>query len=110
MVHSGALEFKLDYARKRDLAVGDLFESEDISVGGHRWRIQCYPRGDREEEQGQYVSMFLELTSDASKDVKVIFHVFLLGRDGEPCFSHKRGDPCTATRRATPRPGVGTSS
>nr|CAB3483539.1 unnamed protein product [Digitaria exilis] len=74
MVHSGALEFKL--------AVGDLVEFEAISVGGHRWRIQCYPRGDRDEEKGQFISMYFELTSESSsKDAT--FHILLLGRDGE---------------------------
>ncbi|KAF8646560.1 hypothetical protein HU200_065782 [Digitaria exilis] len=74
MVHSGALEFKL--------AVGDIVEFEAISVGGHRWRIQCYPRGDRDEEKGQFISMYFELTSESSsKDAT--FHILLLGRDGE---------------------------
>ncbi|OEL37213.1 BTB/POZ and MATH domain-containing protein 2 [Dichanthelium oligosanthes] len=77
-------------AQTNDLAVGDLVESEAISVGGHRWRIQCYPCGNRDEDKGQYVSLFLELVSDASEDVKIIFHVFLLGRNDEPCFSHER--------------------
>ncbi|CAD6264782.1 unnamed protein product [Miscanthus lutarioriparius] len=89
---SGFFEFKLDYSETKNIVIGDSVSSDDISAGGHLWRINCYPRGDREEEKGEYVSLYLELISD-SKAVKTIFHVFCVGREGEASvsyFSHDR--------------------
>jgi speckle-type POZ protein len=52
--------------------------------------IHCYPRGDLEEDGGQYVSMYLELTSNYMVEIKVIFQVFFQGRGGAPSFSHEQ--------------------
>ncbi|CAO2207319.1 unnamed protein product [Urochloa humidicola] len=91
MTSAGFLEFKLHYSdpERNDFAVGHAVSSKFISAGGHLWLIHCYPRGDQEEDRGQYVSMYLELTSYC-KAVKAIFQVFLQGRDGAPCFSHEQ--------------------
>ncbi|CAL5005192.1 unnamed protein product [Urochloa decumbens] len=89
MLGSGFLEFKIDYLETKNLAIGDSVSSEDFSAGGCRWRICCYPRGNRVEEKGEYVSIFLHLLTN-SKNVKTIFHVFYLGRDGEPSYSHEK--------------------
>jgi speckle-type POZ protein len=77
---SGFFEFKIDYSETKNMAVGDLVCSDDISAGGHLWKINCYPRGDKEDEKGEYVSLYLELISD-SKGVRTIFHAFCLGRE-----------------------------
>ncbi|KAG2585114.1 BTB/POZ and MATH domain-containing protein 1-like isoform X1 [Panicum virgatum] len=91
MSGAGFLELKLHYADPKtiDLVVGDAVSSEVISAGGYLWKINCYPRGYREEDRGQYVSMYLELISD-SIAVKTICQVFLQGRGGEPSFSHEK--------------------
>ncbi|GJN15679.1 hypothetical protein PR202_gb02615 [Eleusine coracana subsp. coracana] len=88
MLGSGILEFKLDYVESKNIAIGGVVRSEDISVGGHLWRVDCYPRGDTGELSGRYVSIFLTLVSK-SENVKAIFHVFHLGKDGEPSFTHE---------------------
>ncbi|CAL5005185.1 unnamed protein product [Urochloa decumbens] len=82
MFGSGFLEFKLDYSETMNLAIGQSV-SESFYVGGHRWRIKCYPRGDRIEHNGEYVSIFLRLVSK-SENVKAFFDVFLLHKDGTP--------------------------
>ncbi|CAO2192157.1 unnamed protein product [Urochloa humidicola] len=91
MTGAGFLEFKLHYSdpETNNLTVGDAVSSEFISAGGHHWMIHCYPRGNLMEDRGQYVSMYLELTSCPS-NVKTIFQVFLQGRDGMPSFSHEQ--------------------
>ncbi|CAO2207320.1 unnamed protein product [Urochloa humidicola] len=91
MAGAGFLEFKLHYSdpETNNLTVGDAVSSEFISAGGHLWMIHCYPHGNLVEDRGQYVSMYLELTSCPS-NVKTIFHVFLQGRDGLPSFSHEQ--------------------
>ncbi|CAO2162697.1 unnamed protein product [Urochloa humidicola] len=87
MSGSGFLEFRLDYSETKNIAIGDSVCSDDISAGGHLWRIRCYPRGGR-DDSGEYVAIYLELTSD-SKNVKTIFQVFCQRRDGEPSFSNE---------------------
>ncbi|WVZ92072.1 hypothetical protein U9M48_038166 [Paspalum notatum var. saurae] len=88
MVHSGFLEFKLDYSGPgaKNLVAGDAVSSKNVVAGGYVWRILCYPRGYNEEHQ-EYLSIFLQLLSE-SKNVKAIFDVFMMGRDGEPSSSH----------------------
>ncbi|GJN15687.1 hypothetical protein PR202_gb02623 [Eleusine coracana subsp. coracana] len=49
MLDSGFLEFKLNYSKTKDLAIGDAIYSQHIFAGGHIWRIKCYPRGDKKE-------------------------------------------------------------
>ncbi|GJN15672.1 hypothetical protein PR202_gb02608 [Eleusine coracana subsp. coracana] len=68
MFDSSFTQFKLEYPEKK-LAIGACKSSEDISAGGHLWRIDCYPRGEINEPNGEYVSVFLKLLSD-SKNVK----------------------------------------
>ncbi|TVU05004.1 hypothetical protein EJB05_48151, partial [Eragrostis curvula] len=89
MLDSGILEVALDFEETKNFAIGDCVSSEDISVGGHLWRVDGYPRGDNIEDKGDYVSFFLTLVGN-SRDVKVIFHVFPMGKDGEPSFSHEK--------------------
>lgn len=83
MFDSCFMPFKLDYSETKNIAVGDVVSSEDISAGEHIWRINCFPRGDDKADKGEYLSIFLELKSNF-KDVKAIFEAFVLTRDGEP--------------------------
>ncbi|RCV31920.1 hypothetical protein SETIT_6G216900v2 [Setaria italica] len=86
---AGFLEFKLDYSGCKNLAIGEAVYSKNISAGGHVWRIRCYPRGSVKEDNGEYLSIYLELMSE-SRNVKAIFDVFAMERDGAPSSSHAR--------------------
>ena len=47
MLESRVFEFNVDYFETMDMAVGKFFSSGEISVGGHLWRINCFPNMDR---------------------------------------------------------------
>jgi len=81
MLGSGFLEFKLDYAQTHHLGIGDVVSSENFSVEGYLWRINCYPRGDEIDGDGEHLSIYLQLLTK-SKNVKAIFDASLVGRDG----------------------------
>ncbi|KAF8692669.1 hypothetical protein HU200_039497 [Digitaria exilis] len=83
MLCSGFLEFdlKLDYSETNN--IGQYVSSENFHAGEHTWRIICYPRGDKSEDKGDYVSLFLVLVSNPG-NVKAVFDAFLLNRDGTP--------------------------
>ena len=87
MFDSCFTRFKLDYDGTKSLGIGDA-ASRDVSVGGHRWRIDCYPRGYRAEDNGEYVSLCLELTGDSTGgSVEAIFEAFVTKPDGAPSSS-----------------------
>ncbi|TVU05009.1 hypothetical protein EJB05_48156, partial [Eragrostis curvula] len=88
MLDSSFLEFRLNYSEKKNLAMGSYISSENISAGGHRWRVNCFPNGDKKEAKGEYVSVFLELMTRKSENVKAFFDAFLLKTDGNPCRLH----------------------
>jgi speckle-type POZ protein len=48
------------------------------------WRIVCYPRGDDESDNGEYLSLFLELLSTSTSG-KAICDIFLLNKNGQSC-------------------------
>ncbi|CAD6264789.1 unnamed protein product [Miscanthus lutarioriparius] len=54
-------QFKLNYLETENVAIGHPVSSEDISAGGHLWRISCYPRGCREQEKVEQEDELLEL-------------------------------------------------
>ncbi|GJN15682.1 hypothetical protein PR202_gb02618 [Eleusine coracana subsp. coracana] len=78
--------FKLDFAGTQKLGIGDIVYSDDISAGGHIWRVHCYPHGNKKGNNGVSLSVFLELVSK-SKNIKAIFDAFLMGKDGQPSSS-----------------------
>ena len=85
---SGFIEFKLNFAGTKNLAIGDIVCSDDFSAGGHVWRVNCYPHGNKADNNGVHLSLFLQLVSN-SKNVKAIFDAFLLDRDdGTTTSSH----------------------
>ncbi|CAL5005151.1 unnamed protein product [Urochloa decumbens] len=82
-------QFKINLAETKD-AIGHFVCSDEISAGGHLWKIVCYyPRGDREVNKGDYLSVFLHHESE-SKDAKAIFEAFVMDRDGAPSSSHRK--------------------
>ncbi|XP_014660865.1 BTB/POZ and MATH domain-containing protein 1 [Setaria italica] len=75
MLDSRFVEFKLDYTKAKDVAIGAVVSSEDISAGGHLWRVNCYPRGSKKEDAGEHLA---------------IFDAFAIIRDGTPSWSDAR--------------------
>ena len=82
-------EFKLGYLETENVAIGHSVASEDILVGGHLWRIQCYPRGDRTSYNGERVSIFLHHVSK-SEYAKAIFEASVIHTDGGALSSSDR--------------------
>ncbi|CAO2179754.1 unnamed protein product [Urochloa humidicola] len=81
-------QFKLNFVETKDVAIGHYVSSPDVSAGGHLWRINCYPRGNKKENKGDYLSVFLQHESE-SKGIQAIFEAFVLDRDGVPSSTHR---------------------
>ncbi|CAO2211560.1 unnamed protein product [Urochloa humidicola] len=96
MLDSRFVEFKLDYTKTKHLPIGSVVTSGDIAGGGHLWRFHCYPRGRKlEDNNGEHLSIFLELVSGHSRNVRAILDAFAVNRDGAPswwCDSMRRAD------------------
>uniref|UniRef100_A0A0D3H2A7 BTB domain-containing protein n=1 Tax=Oryza barthii TaxID=65489 RepID=A0A0D3H2A7_9ORYZ len=77
-------ELKLEYpgttTTTNSFAVGDGFDKR-VGDGEQSWVIRCYPRGYREEDNGEYVSLRIGVPA-RSNTVRAIFHTFLMRRDG----------------------------
>ncbi|RLM74472.1 hypothetical protein C2845_PM15G17800 [Panicum miliaceum] len=57
-------QFKLNFEETKHVAIGHFVSSGDISAGGHLRSLDCYPRGKREEDKGEYLSIFLQHESE----------------------------------------------
>jgi speckle-type POZ protein len=87
-------QFKLNFLETEKVAIGHLVSSDDISAGGHVWRILCYPpRGDRKEYNGKYLSIYLKHESE-SESVKAMLEATVMDKDGNLSSSHRN---CTMT-------------
>uniref|UniRef100_A0A0E0AXU1 BTB domain-containing protein n=1 Tax=Oryza glumipatula TaxID=40148 RepID=A0A0E0AXU1_9ORYZ len=84
MISSSFAELKLEYpgttTTTNSFAVGDGFDKR-VGDGEQSWVIRCYPRGYREEDNGEYVSLRIGVPA-RSNTVRAIFHTFLMRRDG----------------------------
>ncbi|KAF6988304.1 LOW QUALITY PROTEIN: hypothetical protein CFC21_005867 [Triticum aestivum] len=82
IVASCVFQYKVDYEQSKQLPIDKAIYSDIVSAGGHLWRIRCYSRGDTEDDNGEYISVYLEHMSK-STSVGAIFDIFILGRDGK---------------------------
>ncbi|KAG2580052.1 hypothetical protein PVAP13_6NG299000 [Panicum virgatum] len=82
-------QFKLNYEETKKVAIGHVVSSGEISAGEHLWKIMCNPRGDREENKGEYLSIY-RYHASKSKNAKAIFEVFVMDRDSAPSSSHRK--------------------
>jgi speckle-type POZ protein len=80
-------QFELEVPAKKKLAVGrSSVISKDVSAGCYKWRIDFYPRGCNEEDNGEFVSIFLNLVSN-SNNVEATLKAFVLNIDGAQILS-----------------------
>jgi speckle-type POZ protein len=87
---------------REKVANGAAVESGQFGLGGHDWRIKCYPNGDAEENHG-CISLFLRHASHAkSGDATVGYKLSILDKSWKPS--------CTRTRRSTSRTTASPSS
>ncbi|CAL5001058.1 unnamed protein product [Urochloa decumbens] len=77
-VDSAAVEFKVDY-EQTNLPAGEVIHSNTISVGGHMWRINCYPHVMGSSGCMRGVSMMVEHMNE-SQSVKAIVEASLLNK------------------------------
>uniref|UniRef100_A0ACD5TRH4 Uncharacterized protein n=1 Tax=Avena sativa TaxID=4498 RepID=A0ACD5TRH4_AVESA len=75
------VRFRMDYKQIKQLPIGKAVLSDVIS-GGHRWRIECFPRGERVADKGEFISIFLVHVSE-SRSVRAQFEVLMMGGDGK---------------------------
>uniref|UniRef100_A0A0E0LX10 BTB domain-containing protein n=1 Tax=Oryza punctata TaxID=4537 RepID=A0A0E0LX10_ORYPU len=87
MSDSGFVELKVDFPPATDIAVGDIVPSDVFQAGGHIWRANSYPHGNKEDSD-EYLSLGLQLMAGKSNNVvKAIFDAFLMEKDGKPSSS-----------------------
>ncbi|XP_047095167.1 BTB/POZ and MATH domain-containing protein 1-like [Lolium rigidum] len=89
IVGCSVFQFRVDYEQNNKLPIREAVHSDVVSVGGHLWRVECFPRGYDEADNGEYVSIFFSRTS-RSRSVRAIVEAFMIGRDGEPSTSYGR--------------------
>jgi len=79
----GSQQLKItNFSLLKGIGSGKYITSQPFSVGGHDWAIYFYPDGKNEDENGAYVSVFIVLISDTSKDVEALFELVLLDQTG----------------------------
>ncbi|TVU04994.1 hypothetical protein EJB05_48141, partial [Eragrostis curvula] len=79
---AAVLKFKVNYEQTKHLAIGNAVHSDEISAGGHTWRINCYPRGNATFGNGEHLAIFVELMSK-SRIVKAAIEVVLMDKGRE---------------------------
>ncbi|KAM3400502.1 hypothetical protein ACQJBY_005391 [Aegilops geniculata] len=68
------------------LGNGAKIESETFQVGGHDWRIRCYPNG--EEGYEGFIGLYLEHASlDRTGDATADFRMSILDHTGKPLWT-----------------------
>jgi speckle-type POZ protein len=73
------------YTQVREkVANGESVMSGTFGVGGHDWRIKCYPNGDKEKNQG-YISLYLNQASHVKTgDATATYNISILDKSWKP--------------------------
>jgi speckle-type POZ protein len=82
-VDSGSLEFVVDYEQTKDFPIGKAVYSDPFFAGGRDWMFKCWPRGLKEKDNGEYISIYLMLLS-TSTTARARFRASVLDRHGKP--------------------------
>jgi speckle-type POZ protein len=89
-------QFDVNYGQVKQLAIGSALDSEVFLAGGHRWRIKLYPRGCTVSDNGDYLSIYLELLNKSHvKIVNAFFEAFLMDKNGQPSPVDARTRVCS---------------
>jgi speckle-type POZ protein len=83
VVDSGSFQFIIDYEQTNHLTIRKSVCSDLISAVGHDWMIKWYPRGSKDNNNGEYLSIYLVLRSKSAA-LRVIFKASVIGRYGKP--------------------------
>ncbi|KQJ96709.1 hypothetical protein BRADI_3g26741v3 [Brachypodium distachyon] len=95
---SGFHHLKIEgYSSLKGLPSGEYLNSSPFTVGGHRWKINYYPKGDHQESAG-HVSVYLVLDENVTEGVIAQFQFGLR--------SKKRGLFFRKNTRSGPRLAV----
>lgn len=77
-------EFRVDYEQAKHLAIGAAVHSDAFSAGGHMWRLNLYPRGISQSDNGLYVSLYFELLERSmTRTVDAMCEAFFIDRNGK---------------------------
>ncbi|KAM0913229.1 hypothetical protein ACQ4PT_012291 [Festuca glaucescens] len=98
MVDSSFTEIKLCHQQIRNLGIGNVL-SRRVSVGEHsQLRVDCYPRGYRNDGCGEHMSLSMFLTTK-SRNIRAVFEAFVLCTDGASQSHAKRSVQVGAPHR-----------
>ncbi|KAF3332090.1 BTB/POZ and MATH domain-containing protein 1 isoform X2 [Carex littledalei] len=78
---TGCYQFKINHSKTKDMGIGKWITSPKFRVGRHEWAIKYFPQGNEKDNNGKYVSIFLELQRE-SVDVRATFEFALLDKHG----------------------------
>lgn len=80
---NGQHHFKITgYTLAKGMGIGKYIPSDTFNVGGYTWAVYFYPDGKSQEDDAQYVSLFIALASEGS-DVRALFELTLLDQSGK---------------------------
>ncbi|KAK7267881.1 hypothetical protein RIF29_20561 [Crotalaria pallida] len=83
IVVKGSHEFNISgYSLMKGIGSGKYLASYMFTAGGHDWCIYFYPDGKNPDDNASYVSLFIVLASQHSKNVKALFELTLLDQSG----------------------------
>ncbi|CAM0909346.1 unnamed protein product [Alopecurus aequalis] len=66
---------------------GTRMRSDTISVGGHDWRISCYPNGYSQKDEGSHISLLLDHASQSTEPFTVKAQASILDQAGMPSYT-----------------------
>ncbi|XP_057438821.1 BTB/POZ and MATH domain-containing protein 5-like isoform X2 [Lotus japonicus] len=76
-------EFQItSYSSLNGIGSGKYLASDRFAVDGHDFAVYFYPDGKNADDGGAYVSIFIVLVSEASKNVKALFELGVLDQSG----------------------------
>lgn len=85
---TGSYLFRIEQFKRiqKMLGNGTMIESGTFRVGGHDWRIRCYPNGEKGHEG--FIALYLVHAShDRTGDATADFFMSILDRIGKPSWS-----------------------